>query len=337
MSKESDDFEIMITRIHEILEDEGAIVEWNDKIPDPDNPSQPRQIDVTVRKDDVFNIIECRLHKDKQNVKWIEELIGRRISLEADSVIAVSSSGFTSGAIKKANKYGVVLKDLITLTEDDILGWTKGINIHLLFFRYSEFHLKLIFNDEDLNGLSIENLHRDLQKYIGFRTLFTAHLDTLEDRISLAEIKKNDRPIDFMAQFSIEDFFLDGRQVQSVETKGVAHLETIILAIPEHEAYGDPADSGVERDVYIQKYNMGQTRVIHRGEDISVTLDLSKMELPPYWQFRYVELHGGGWHNHECFEMISPEKIIMKVDGINLSIANNVHNKKIQPTPYGAG
>ncbi len=92
-------------------------------------------------------------------LKWIEELIGRRISLEADSVIAVSSSGFTSGAIKKANKYGVVLKDLITLTEDDILGWTKGINIHLLFFRYSEFYLTLMFNDEDLDGLCIDNLH----------------------------------------------------------------------------------------------------------------------------------------------------------------------------------
>lgn len=101
MSKESDDFEIMVTRIHEILEDVGAIVEWNDKIPDPDNPNRARQIDVTVRKGDIFNIIECRLHKSKQNVKWIEELIGRRISLEADSVVAVSSSGFTSGAIKK--------------------------------------------------------------------------------------------------------------------------------------------------------------------------------------------------------------------------------------------
>ncbi len=337
MSKESDDFEIMITRIHEILEGEGAIVEWNDKIPDPDNPTQPRQIDVTVRKDDIFNIIECRLHKSKQDVKWIEELIGRRISLEADSVIAVSSSGFTNGAIKKANKYGIVLKDLVTLSEEDILSWTKGINIHLLFFRYSEFYLKLLFNDEDLDGLSIDNLHRDLQQYIGFRTLFTKHLDILEDRISLPEIRKKQRPIDFTAQFSIEGFFLDGRQVQSVETKGIAHLEEVILTIPEHEAYGDPADYGVDRDVYIQKYNMGETRVIHRGEDISVTLDLSKMELLPYWQFRYVELHGGGWHNNECFEMIGAENIVMKVDRVNLSIANNVHNKKMQSTQKARG
>lgn len=327
MSKESDSFEIMITMIHEILEDEGAIVEWNDKIPDPDNPSQSRQIDVTVRKGNVFNIIECRLHKEKQNVKWIEELIGRRISLEADLVIAVSSSGFTSGAIKKASRYGVVLKDLVTLTEDEILGWTNGININFIFYRYSEFNLKLIFDDKDLNGLNVDNLYRDLHKYIGFRTLFTAHLDKLEERISIPEVREKKCSIEFLAQFALEDFYLDNRPVQFVETKGVAHLEELVLTIPEHEAYGDPAESGPERDVYIQKYNMGETRVIHRGEDISVTLDLSKMDLPPYWQFRYVELSGEESHNHTCLGMLSPEKMIMKIDKINLSISNNVHNK----------
>ena len=249
MSKKSDDFEIMVTRIHEILEEEGAIVEWNEKIPDPDNPSQPRQIDVTVRKGDVFNIIECRIHKDKQDVQWIEELIGRRISLEADSVIAVSSCGFTSGAIKKANKYGVILKDLVALTEEDIQGWTKGINIHLLFYRYSEFYLKLKFNDEDINGLSIDNLHRDLQQYVGFRTLFTAHLDILEERVMLPEIKEKKRPLNFLVEFSIDDFFLDGRKVQLIETKGVANLEEIVLTIPAYEAYGDPAEAGGDRDV----------------------------------------------------------------------------------------
>lgn len=169
--------------------------------------------------------------------------------------------------------------------------------------------------------MSIDNLHSDLQKYVGFRTLFTAHLDILEERVKLPEIKEKKRPINFLAEFFIGDFFLDGREVQSVETKGVAHLEELVLTIPEYEAYGDPSEAGLDRDVYIQKYNMGETRVIHRGEDISLTLDLSKMDLPPYWQFRYVELHGEGRHNHECFELINPEKIIMNVDKVNLAIA----------------
>lgn len=111
MTKESDDFEKQITRIHELLEGSNAAVTWNEKIPDPDNPSQPRQIDFTIKNSDSFTIGECRFRKQPEDVKWIEELIGRKISLKADGVIAVSASGFTQGAIKKASAHGVVLRN----------------------------------------------------------------------------------------------------------------------------------------------------------------------------------------------------------------------------------
>jgi hypothetical protein len=42
-------FEQQIERIHQLVEDEGSTVTWNDHIPEPDNPSQPRQIDVSIR------------------------------------------------------------------------------------------------------------------------------------------------------------------------------------------------------------------------------------------------------------------------------------------------
>jgi len=47
----SDEFEIMISRTHKLLEGDDATVDWNERIPDPDNPKQGRQIDVLVRKD----------------------------------------------------------------------------------------------------------------------------------------------------------------------------------------------------------------------------------------------------------------------------------------------
>src|SRR3990167_4837804 len=99
-------FEKQIKRIHDLIEQPGSRVTWNDHIPDPDNPVQPRQIDITINRDNSLTIIECRIHAKKQDVKWIEELIGRRMSLKADAVIAVSASGFTEGAIKKAKAYG---------------------------------------------------------------------------------------------------------------------------------------------------------------------------------------------------------------------------------------
>ena len=67
-------------RIHQLLEIEGSTVTWNDHIPDPDNPSRPRQIDVSIRRDGSLTLVECRIHKDPQDVTWVEELMGRRTS-----------------------------------------------------------------------------------------------------------------------------------------------------------------------------------------------------------------------------------------------------------------
>ena len=61
--KESHLFEQRIHRIHELLEQSGAEVTWNDRVADPDNPKQARQIDVTIRRGQHLTLIECRLHK----------------------------------------------------------------------------------------------------------------------------------------------------------------------------------------------------------------------------------------------------------------------------------
>jgi len=108
----SEVFEQKIHRIHAMLEGSGADVTWNDHIPDPDNPTQKRQIDITIRRGKHLTLVECRLHQSPQDVNWIEELMGRRQSLIADAVIAVSSSGFTAGALSKAQRYGVIARDL---------------------------------------------------------------------------------------------------------------------------------------------------------------------------------------------------------------------------------
>ncbi len=108
----SDAFEQQIQRICELLLGSGAEVTWNDHIPDPDNPGQPRRIDVTVKRDGKLTLVECREQQCRQDVQWIEELIGRRTSLGADAVIAGSPSGFTAGALKKAKRYSVNPRDL---------------------------------------------------------------------------------------------------------------------------------------------------------------------------------------------------------------------------------
>lgn len=86
---EAADFEKQIARIYNLLVDGTAEVTWNDKVPDPDNPKQLRQIDITIKKNNEITHVECRSHKAPQNTKWIEELFGRKISLKATAMIAV--------------------------------------------------------------------------------------------------------------------------------------------------------------------------------------------------------------------------------------------------------
>lgn len=44
------DFEQRISRIHQVLEADGSLITWNDRVPDPDNPGQQRQIDISIKR-----------------------------------------------------------------------------------------------------------------------------------------------------------------------------------------------------------------------------------------------------------------------------------------------
>jgi hypothetical protein len=319
MTKESDDFEIFISRIHELLEGQDAKVVWNDKISDPDNPIQDRQIDITVRKDNFLNIIECRLHKAKQNVKWIEELIGRRASLAANNIVGVSYSGFTSGAIKKANKYGVQLYDLKELSDEDVKSWARPIRLSILFYKYENFVVDLYFDINDIEKININDLKNGFQNYYGLRSIFSAPNEFIDSK-NLIDLENRANSVKFKVRFKIEDFFLCDKKVQEIEISGKASVEEIELYVPETLGYGTPSDGPIDRTAIVQKYNLGKTYIVHHDDSISISLDLSKLDVPPYWQFRLVNVTSERLVNQECFEIIEPLNIVMNVDKVNLGI-----------------
>lgn len=322
MSKVSENFEQLIMRIHEVLESEDAIITWDDKIEDPENPKQLRQIDVTIRHNQMFNIVECRIHKEKQNVKWIEEIIGRKISLNADTAIAVSANGFTEGAIKKANKYGIILFDLLKLTDDDIKSWTKAINIQLHCIRYTDFKLNFVFKDEDLNNIDVSNMQLDFKKYFDVEQVFSNTLGYIESKSNLLAKENRDKGISFKTNFALNNFTIDKKEVKSIQATGKAYLETINLNLLENLSYGVASEKTIERPIIVQKYNLGQTHIIHKGSDISILIDLSLLELPPFWQFRYITIKDGGIHKIDQFEIMDFRKLTMNIDKVSLSISN---------------
>ena len=80
-------------------------------------------------------LVECRSHKRKQDVQWIDELDGKAKRLGFSKVIAISSSGFTKPALAEAADRGIEALRLKEAEERDWRKWmfslqTFGVHIN---------------------------------------------------------------------------------------------------------------------------------------------------------------------------------------------------------------
>ncbi|MEJ0032968.1 MAG: restriction endonuclease [Bacteroidota bacterium] len=137
---DSKKFENLITSIVTLLKASNQEVISNYKMKDPDNPTQDRQVDIAIKNASFITHVECRLHDKPQDVKWVEELMGRKLSLNAHSMIGVSASGFTSGAIKKAKAHNIELREMVNLEHDDITSWGKVRQFEAHYFNSPDHH-----------------------------------------------------------------------------------------------------------------------------------------------------------------------------------------------------
>jgi hypothetical protein len=307
MTRESDDFEQQIHRIHELIEGSGAEVTWNDRIPDPDNPAQPRQIDIAIRRDGALTIVECRLHKERQDVNWIEELIGRKASLQATNVIAVSSSGFTDGAIRKAERYGIVLRDLKDVAPQEVLTWGCTLEMRVYYYQYENLKLVLLFRESDVAGIDYQKLTKELTNYPGRQSMFNASMEQFDiENMTLDERLK--RRYEFELSMRLEGFHLSGKPVESVEFSGVAHLHEVEMRLPVALGYGPPREGATDRRTLIQKMPDSDTGfILHGPEHLATIIDVSKLKLPPNAQFRYARTTASQTLNMESLELLGME------------------------------
>lgn len=284
--KISEKFEHQIRRIHELIEQPGSTVTWNDRIPDPDNPSQPRQIDITVSIGEQLTLIECRIHNKRQDVKWIEELIGRRLSLRADAVIAVSASGFTGGAIRKAKEFGVVLRDLVTLSKDEILSWGKSTKVKLIFYEFKHvcitFKVPSIYAKPDLiNGVMYHLQDNKIHLY-GLFELISDKLEFKDLKGKSAHVKAD---INLKSKIMVEDMVLE-----DIVFEAEVSLLHKKVSVPSVLIYNSPNDDSLKRNVSIEGVELGDFEITQAGDDVTIALDLSKVESPPNSLFRIVDL-----------------------------------------------
>jgi len=299
--------ERQVSRIHELLERSHDVVTWNDHIPDPDNPTQLRQIDITIRRDDKLTIIECRLSRSRQNVKWVEELIGRRQSLGAQTIIAVTSAGFTTGAQRKAARYGVLLRDLRQLSDEEIMSWGRGTTLILYYYQYSNVNLAIGFAPQSVPSLDTAILSQELRSHYVLQSVFNAAAEQLD---TLKLLARNDgRTIRFGVLIRPENVRLCGEPVLQIGLEGEACLVAQPITSPEVVGYGRPTEIVAQREVIVERFGLGETSVVHHDDRIAIDIDLSDVELPPLSQVRYFRTTSAQELEHESFAITNPGKL----------------------------
>ncbi|MDP9176758.1 MAG: restriction endonuclease [Gemmatimonadota bacterium] len=122
MPKRSNEFQEFVAVVERLTASPTASVVESSMLLDPPAGVE-REIDVVI--DEIIDAVpmrvalECRDHKRPQDVTWIDALIGRFQRMEVDEVIAVSSSGFTDAAIKKAHNFGIKTYTIREALEED--------------------------------------------------------------------------------------------------------------------------------------------------------------------------------------------------------------------------
>jgi hypothetical protein len=267
----SQNFEKLVSRIHKLLSDEETEINWNEKIPDPDNPSQSRQIDILVKREGVITHIECRTHNKPQDVKWIEELIGRRLSLNADFIIAVSDSGYTKGAIAKAKKFEIILRNLRELDDEEILQWGRKSKITLTYYGFLNIGMRLLFNKH--SELSFENVAKELGNN-------SEYIDTLFNTIKyeLNKQRNFNYPLSIFWPIEANNMFLCGKKLEGIKIRAEVHTFKKTIQIPSVFIYGSglAEQYGMEK-ITVEKNEDLELEVIKSNEDVSIMLNLSKL------------------------------------------------------------
>lgn len=275
MTKKSINFEKQIERIHSLLDESGAEVTWNDRIPDPDNPAQLRQIDITLRRESALTLIECRIHADTQDVQWIEELIGRRTSLRADAIIGVSASGFTRGAIIKAKAHGVILRDMKSLTEQEISAWGKRTKVSVELHHFDNADLTFVFNRSKSNHVTMEQIEDAFQcRRIPLAALF--------DKLA-KEVRARDPSLAAMtiqATARLNNIAIDGMRVLAINITVDYWCEEKTLSLPTVVTYDTPESEALERNTYVEIVEEGKFEITQSSDRFSVAMDTSSVELP---------------------------------------------------------
>jgi len=144
MPQRSNDFQQLVRSIYEQITPAGASVTESAMLRERGS-SVEREVDVLIETrvgdTDVRLAVECRDRSRRDDIEWIDQLIGKYRDLPVDKVIAVSAAGVTKAADEKAAANRIEIRTLREALDAD---WPKelrrssfaNLNINVRPIRY---------------------------------------------------------------------------------------------------------------------------------------------------------------------------------------------------------
>ena len=74
-------------------------------------------------------------------------------------------------------------------------------------------------------------------------------------------------------------------------------------------SYGQPTETVTQREVTVERFELGETSIVHHDDRIAIDIDLSAVELPPLSQVRYFRTSSAEELEHESFAITNPGKL----------------------------
>lgn len=264
------EFEQIVSRIISIMVKSGDRVVWNDRIPDPDNPKQMRQIDISINHDGLKSHIECRHHIAPQDVKWIEELIGRKLSLDAFAMIAVSSSGFTEGATNKAEKHGIFLHTLTEHSPEIAHTWGRQSKLEVGYYGFYPLDIQIVFD---------ELPQASLQEIVSAFRIKNEFIDSIFNELKYG-INRNDEimtfPYDLQVEGNAGNMVLLGKSIEKVRIKATTYFMKEVVELPSLMMFSRSSHDYQDL-ARVERSEVHNSEMIFAGSKVKIQIDIAKI------------------------------------------------------------
>jgi len=266
------DLEILVKNIESIISKDDVAVKSPDYIYGVVS-KRNREVDVSLRSKigsvEILVIIECRKRGRIQDLTWIEQLDNKRKDVLASKAIAVSSKGFSSGAITVAKNLGIGLRESLNLTGKDIENWFKPTHLKL-FHLHGDLIEAIIFLDDELafekpiiDELNVQIRKRPNEiffiklkdkKRVSILDIWKMVLNQIQiqerEKFGLEKIIKTisvnfTNPGDHL-QIEIQKEFIE---IKRIDFTGILHIQTRDIPISNIQSYTENGDREIAQTI----------------------------------------------------------------------------------------